>query len=160
MEDLKYKYFIFKGMNDLEYVLIDRQKGKIYTLKNGEYEDQTKICREIYWRDKEKNWENIRMGFYYEECLRSGKKSGFISDIVLESNDLEKFNFKSTKIRLNQVNMRLKNMKHYIHFKDENEREEYKKHMLSIKKEIIEELSNLESKIINEEETEELEEEQ
>lgn len=160
MNDLKYNYFIFEGMNDLEYVLIDRQKGKIRILKNGEYEDQTKKCKEIYWRDKEKNWEDIRMGFYYAECLKSGEKRGFISKVVLESNDVEEFNCKSTKIRLNQVNMRLKNMKYYLHFKDENEREEYKKHLLNIRKEIIEDLSKLESKIINEEENEELEDDQ
>ena len=155
MEKIQYKFFIFEGINALEYIMIDQEKRVINSLRDGEYHDLTKKCKQMYLRYMNDNLVNIQQGVYFAECLETGDKSGIFAKIILETNNLEEFDLKCTKLRLEQIERKLKNIRHYVHFKDENEREAYKQKMLNIRRNLIDRLCK--EPRINKEPKEELE---
>lgn len=140
MEKTQYKFFIIEGINALEYIMIDQEKGVINSLRDGEYHNQTRKCKQMYLRYMNDNLLNPQQGVYFAICLETGEKSGIFSKIILETDNLEEFDLKCTQLRLEQVERKIKNIKHYVHFKDENEREEYKQKMINIRRKLIDRL--------------------
>lgn len=108
MNDLKYKYFIFKGINDLEYLAIDRERKVICTIRDGLYSNQTKGCEKIYEKDKEKSWDKRRVGCNWIKCLLTGYKDGILHELVLQTNKQKEFDLECISIRKEQTKFRLK----------------------------------------------------
>lgn len=113
MNNLKYKYFIFEGINGSEYILIDRKRRAIYTLKNGKYYNETKKCEKIYLKDKDKSWDKRRIGGDWIKCLITGESNGISSNSILKTNKLKEFDLKCMEIQQEQIEKMLKNIKYY-----------------------------------------------
>lgn len=108
MNDLKYKYFIFKGINDLEYLTIDRERKVICTIRDGLYSNQTKECEKIYEKDKDKSWDKRRVGYNWVKCLLTGYKDGILDELVLQTNKRKEFDLECMSIRKEQIELRMK----------------------------------------------------
>ncbi len=110
MNEMKYKYFIFRGINDLEYLTIDRVRKVICTIKNGKYNNETKKCQTIYEKDKLKSWDKRRVGYNWIKCLITGYKDGILDDLILKTNSLKDFDLKCMELRKNQIEFMLKRL--------------------------------------------------
>ncbi len=112
MNDLKYKYFIIEGLNELSKTIIDRDRKVIFEIKDGNYINKTKEITKIYEKDKKSNFMKGYVGSKYLRTLIDGESSHFsLSDILLKTNDRKKFDMECMQIRKEQTEHRLKCIK-------------------------------------------------
>lgn len=113
MNDLKYKYLIFEGLSSGEYRIVDRQRKVICTIKDGRYYNDTKECKKIYAKDKEKEPGNRRMGYSWITCLITGEARETMSKVILKTNNLKEFDLKCFELMKEQIKGREKNIEYY-----------------------------------------------
>lgn len=121
MNDLKYKYLIFEGLSSGEYKIVDRQRKVICTIKDGRYYNDTKECKKIYAKDKEKEPGNRRMGYSWITCLITGEARETMSKVILKTNNLKEFDLKCFELMKEQIKGREKNIEYYKERLNKNE---------------------------------------
>lgn len=110
MNDLKYKYYIIKDLNEINYVIIDRTRKVIFEIKDGKYNNITKECEKLYEKDKKYSFEKSYLGSLWFKCLITGRETFRKDDIHLKTNDLKKFDLECMNIIKRQLERKLKNI--------------------------------------------------
>lgn len=109
MNDLKYKYYIIKGINDMEIIIIDRVRKTIYAIENGMYVNKIKEIQKVYEKDKKSGFMKGYVGSEYLRTIIDGESRHFSSSaILLKTNDRKEFDMECMEIRKEQTKLRLK----------------------------------------------------
>jgi len=108
MNDLKYKYFIIKGINESSKTIIDRDRKVIFEIKDGNYINKTKEIIKIYEKDRKSEFMKGYVGSNYLRAIVDGESRHFSSsEILLKTNDRKKFDLECMQIRKEQTEHRL-----------------------------------------------------
>ena len=108
MKDIKYKYFIIKGINDSIKTIIDRERKVIFEIRDGNYINKTKEIMRIYEKDKKTDFMKGYVGTKFLNAIVDGESNNFSSrEILLKTNDRKKFDMECMQIRKDQTERRL-----------------------------------------------------
>lgn len=101
-------FMVFKA-DELEYIIFDKKRNIIISLKNGRFEDITNKCQKIY--NKELNKVNKKLGGlwygYLIGAYNNTKAYIFKDDIVLETDNQKEFDNKILEIKKEQIELML-----------------------------------------------------
>lgn len=112
MNDLKYKYFIIKGINESSKTIIDRDRKVIFEIRDGNYINKTKEIMKIYEKDRKSDFMKGYVVSNYLRAIVDGESIHFSgSEILLKTNDRKKFDLECMQIRKEQTEHRLKCIK-------------------------------------------------
>lgn len=112
MNELKYKYFIIQGINELTKIIIDRDRKVIFDITDGNYKNISKEIARIYEKDKKSGFMKGYVGTKFLKAIVDGETRHFFqSEILLKTNDRKKFDMECMNIRKEQTEHRLKCIK-------------------------------------------------